>query len=85
MEWNDLIQRDSGVLTSWLDFLTQERALLLDQLRTAPLELSNDQLLRRDASIRGQLKLLDKLEHLATVKDREKASRAYYDALVKQE
>lgn len=84
MEWIEWINRDSKVLTSWLTFLDSQREPLLDLLKTGPLELSNDQLARRDAEIRGQLKLLDKLESLATIKEKAKSDKAYYDALMEQ-
>lgn len=84
MEWTDLIQRQPEALTSWLTFLDNQRVPLLDLLKTEPQDLSNDALLRRDASIRGQLKLLDKLERWVMLKDKDKSAKAYYDALTDQ-
>ena len=76
MNWLDCLKKDAQSLDSFLEVLEAEKTMELN-LTLASSTPDKNNGLNLD-TLRGYIKALDKLKHLATIEDREKRSYEEY-------
>ena len=76
MTWLDCLKKDSLALSNFLEVLEEERAMALNRILVS--STPEDEV----REMRGYIKALDKLKHLATIEDREKRDYEEYKSSV---